>query len=324
MNQVLLADVLFGANKRGIIIFGFEIYYYALCIVAGMIAAALLSMLMMKRRNLSPDLILIGFIICIPSALVGARLFYCITDGMDLSLWFNWDSIRNGGLSILGGLIGGVIAALIFCWVKKINFFRLADCIVPTILLAQAMGRWGNFFNQEVYGFEVTNPSLQWFPLAVYIEKLGEWHYALFFYEGIVNVIGFALLYFAAWKFNRKPSGLITFSYFIWYGIVRTIMEPLRDPGFILGAENDVMWSRITSILMVVAGIVGIVVLLFLNYRKEGAIFGSKSGDGCAITEYIKCDKNEEPYYSKINMMGGNYPPAPPKERKRTRKDDKK
>lgn len=323
MNTYLLADVLFGANHRGIIIFGFEIYYYALCIVAGMIVAAGLSMLMMKRRNMSPDLILMAFIVCVPCALIGARVYYCITDGMNIALWFNWDSIRDGGLSILGGLIGGVLAALVFCYVKKINFFRLADCVVPTILLAQAMGRWGNFFNQEVYGFEVTNPALQWFPLAVYIEKLGQWHYALFFYEGIINVIGFALLYTLAWKWYKKPNGIVTFSYFVWYGIVRTIMEPFRDPGFILGSQNDVMWSQITSIFMIVAGLTGIGVLLYLNYRKEGSMFGSRTGDGCAVTQYIPCDKKDEPYYSKINVMGGKYPPAPEKEKKRSKKDKK-
>lgn len=318
MNTVLLAeDVLFGANRRGIIIFGFQIYYYALCIVTGMIVAAALSMLMMKRRNVSPDIVLMGFIICIPCALLGARLFYCITDGMKISLWFNWDSIREGGLSILGGLIGGVLSVGIFCYVKKINFLRVADCVTPTILLAQAIGRWGNFFNQEVYGFEVTNPALQWFPFSVFIEDVGEWHYALFFYEGVLNVIGFALLYLAAWKWHKKPNGVIGFSYFVWYGIVRAIMEPFRDPGYILGSENDVMWSQITSILMIVAGVVAIGVLLYFNYRKEGALIGSKTGDACAITKYVKCDKNDVPYFSKINVMGANYPPAPVKEKKK-------
>lgn len=321
MNTMLLADTLFGVNQRGFIIFGFEIYYYALCIVAGMLTAAGLSMLMMKRKNMSPDIMLTAFIVCIPCALIGARAYYCITDGMDISLWFSWNSIREGGLSILGGLIGGVLAAVIVCVVKKIDFFRLADCIAPTILLAQAMGRWGNFFNQEVYGCEVTNPALQWFPFAVFIDKLGEWHYALFFYEGICNVIGFILLYSLAWKFHKKPNGLFLCAYFIWYGIVRTVMEPFRDPSFILGADQDVMWSRITSICMIAIGAIGAGVLLYINYKKEGALIGSKTGDACAVTHYIKCDKNDEPYYSKINVMGTSYPPAPTDVKKRSKKE---
>ena len=81
MNSALLADtVMFGANSRGIIIFGFEIYYYAICIVCGMIGAAALSALLMKRRNMSPDLIFLLFVVCIPTAVICARLFSCLTD----------------------------------------------------------------------------------------------------------------------------------------------------------------------------------------------------------------------------------------------------
>jgi len=305
MDGFLLADsVLFGANERGIIVFGFEIYYYALCIVSGILIATALSALLMKRRNMAPDFIFTLFVFCIPVALIGARLFYCITDGMAISEWFRWESLRNGGLSIIGGVIGGVGTGVVVCLVKKVNFFRAADCVVITILLAQAIGRWGNYFNGEVYGRVVENPSLQWFPMAVQIGS--QWHYALFFHEGCINVIGFALLYSAAWFWNKKPNGLFTFAYFVWYGTVRTIMEPLRDPAYILG--DGIMWSRVFSILLIVLGVVGIAVLLFLNYRREGALVGSKKGDPCGITDYLTPYKDDPPYYSKINMMGANYP----------------
>lgn len=321
MGTLLLADnPLFGAaaNGRGFYFFGLEIYYYAICIVTGMILAAILSGLLMKRRNMSPDLIYTLFIFCIPTALICARLYYCITKPLPFSEWIH---VRDGGLSIIGGVIGGVTAGLVVCKVKKINFLRAADCVVVTILFAQAIGRLGNYFNQEVFGGVVTNPSLQWEPFAVYIEARGEWHYAFCFYEMFINLIGFGLLYSAAWFWNKKPNGVFTFAYFLWYGIVRTIMEPLRDPSDILSG-GGIPWSLVTSILYIVFGAVGIGVLLYLNYRKEGALWGSKTGDPCGITEYLTPNKDEAPYFSKINVLGANYPPKPPKEERGEKTSD--
>ena len=335
MQTLLLAKdgPLFGINERGIILFGFEIYFYAICIVAGMLLAAYLSSLLMRRRNINPELILTLFIVCIPSALVCARLYYCITDGMHISQWFEWDSIRSGGLSILGGVMGGVLAGLIVCLVKKIDFLRVADCVVLNILVAQAMGRWGNFFNKEVYGAEVTNPAFQWFPFAVPVSPSGgiygvgsfsdpssEWHYAFFFYESCINLIGWALLFYAAWKWDKKPNGLFVCAYFFWYGLVRSVMEPLRDPQFILNA-GGIPWSLVFSILMVGLGIAAILVLFIFNFRKEKAFIGSRVGDPCAITEYMTPYKDDKPYYSKINMFGDKYPPKPTKEELKREKE---
>ena len=317
MSSLLLSNPLFGVaeNGRGIYVFGLEIYYYALCIVTGMICAAVLSGLLMKRRNMSPDLVFTLFIFCIPSALICARLYYCITKPLPIQEWFD---VRGGGLSIIGGVIGGVTAGLVVCLVKKISFFRAADCVVITILFAQVIGRLGNYFNQEVFGQPVTNPAHMWTPFAVYIQAGNPpgapegWYYAFCFYEMFVNLIGFALLYTAAWFWNKKPNGVFTFAYFLWYGIVRTVMEPLRYEGDILKG-GGIMWSLVTSILFIVFGAVGIGVLLFLNYKKEGSLIGSKKGDPCGITKYLTPNKDETPYFSKINMLGANYPPKPKK-----------
>ncbi len=327
MTSLLLANgPLFGANERGIIVFGFEIYFYALCIVTGIIVATCLSALLMKRRNMSPDFIFTLFVFCIPVALICARLFYCITDDMPVQQWFAWNSLREGGLSIVGGALGGILTGLIVCLVKKVNFFRAADCVVITILIAQAIGRWGNFFNKEVYGHAVSSPSMEWFPFAVpvspsnsvhgvgsFSDPNSTWHYAFFFYESLINAIGFAVLYTLAWKWAKKPNGLFTFAYFAWYGTVRSIMEPLRESGYILSG-GGVPWSLVFSILMIVLGLAGIGVLLYFNYRKEGSLIGSKNGDPCGITRYIPATEGETPYYSKINMFGANYPPMPEEE----------
>lgn len=107
-----------------------------------MIAAFFVISLLFKRRNMSSDLFLTYFCVTLPVALITTRLFYCITDGLPLKDWFSMDSIREGGLSIIGGILGGTISVLAVSYFKKVNFFRAADCIVVGLLLAQAIGRW--------------------------------------------------------------------------------------------------------------------------------------------------------------------------------------
>ena len=291
----------------GIQIGSFTITYYALCIVFGMIVAFLLISLLFKRRNISPDLFMTLFLICLPICLVTTRLFYCITAPLPPEEWFAWDSIRSGGLSIVGGILGGLISVFAFCMIRKVNFFRIGDCVVIGLLVAQAIGRWGNFFNQEVYGAEVTNPALQWFPFAVYIDGLEEWHYAFFFYESLFNLWGAGLRFWNARKHPYKPTGLNTAAYFTCYGLIRSIMEPLRDPTYILNG-NGVPWSFVMSMVMLIGGAIWLAVLLIVNKRKHGKLIGSVNGDPYGITEFIKDNKDELAVYNNVNMMCSIYP----------------
>jgi len=290
----------------GITIFGMKIYAYALIIVSGMLAAFFVISLLFKRRNMSPDLFLTYFVIALPIAIVTTRLFYCITDGLPISQWFSFESIRQGGLSIVGGIIGGAASVVAISYFKKVNFFRAGDCIVVGLLLAQSIGRWGNFANQEVYGGLVTNPSLQFFPIAVYIEKQEAWHYAFFFYESMVTLTAAILMFINAWFNTKKPNGINTACYFIVYGLTRSIMEPLRDQSFILG--NGIPWSLVFSILMFVAGVALLVTLLILNVKKEGKVIGSLNGDPYGITKFIGDTKEEKAYFNSINAMYSIYP----------------
>ena len=311
---------LFLAINPSINIFGMQIYWYAIIIVCGMMAAFAVITLLFRRRNMSADLFMTIFVICLPIAIVTTRLFYCITAGMPITEWFSWESIRQGGLAITGGIIGGTASIAAVCYFKKINFLRVGDCVVVGLLLAQSIGRWGNFVNQEVYGGVVTNEALHFFPISVFIEVRGEWHYAFCVYESVVTLTAAILLFINAWKNPYKPNGINSACYFIIYGATRSIMEPLRDPTYILNG-GGIPWSLVFSILMFVGGVAFLVTLLLINRKKEGKLLGSLNGDPYGITKFVKDSKDEVAYVDKLNVMceihPENYQEKPPKEEKK-------
>ncbi|MBQ7323392.1 MAG: prolipoprotein diacylglyceryl transferase [Clostridia bacterium] len=316
-------NALLWPNHPYITVFGVQIYWYAIIIVLGMLAAFVVISLLFKRRNMSADLFMTFFVICLPIAILTTRIFYCITDGMPITEWFSWESLRSGGLSIVGGIIGGTVSVAVVAYVKKVNFLRVGDCVVVGLLLAQSIGRWGNFVNQEVYGAVVNNEALQFFPFAVYIEGLGEWHYAFFFYESMATLTAAILLFLNAWKNPYKPNGVNSACYFIVYGGVRSIMEPLRDPTFILNG-GGVPWSLVFSLLMFVGGVIFLTVVLLLNRKKEGKLIGSIHGEPYGITKFIPDSKEEVEYKNNLNMMCAIYPENYPEQPAKGEKTEEK
>ncbi|MBO5713467.1 MAG: prolipoprotein diacylglyceryl transferase, partial [Clostridia bacterium] len=129
--------------------------------------------------------------------------------------------------------------------------------------LGQMMGRWGNFFNQEVYGAATTAT----FPFGVYIAAEGEWRVALFFIEGVLNFIMFAIMYIWYFKAQPKTKGYFVSTYFIGYGLIRLILEPFRDPKFnlmVLGIRSQVL----TSVLVIMAGVAILIIKLIKDYPE--------------------------------------------------------
>ena len=219
---------------------GFEIYKYALMITFGIILSFALYLILAHKRGIDLDFSLELFIWVVPMAVIFCRIFYVVPrlgDEYTLTTWqgfLDCIDIRGGGLTIIGGIFGGALGILFCCLRnKKYSLMRVADCVVIALFVGQIIGRWGNYFNQELYGIEVTNPALQHFPFAVYIDALKEWHYASFFYEGVLNAIGLiiALLLF---YLPKKPLKVGTFSlfYLMWYGLVRGTLEFIKgsDP----------------------------------------------------------------------------------------------
>jgi len=246
-------------NRVAFYIFGEPIYWYGLIIASAIGLAFGLSFLLVKRKGLPKDLPIDIFLAIIPLGILSARLFSVLFDSSTTIM--DYFAFRRGGMSIIGAVIGGIIGLAILCAIKKINFLKVADVIVPVLIMAQAIGRWGNFINQEVYGLAVTNPALQFFPFAVSIN--GTWHLALFFYEFVLNGIGAVMLWLLYYK--TKKTGVATGAYLVYYGGIRLILEGLRDSEYVL-TFIGLPISQIISGIFLVAGII---VLIMINVRGK-------------------------------------------------------
>lgn len=241
-------------------IFGVDIYFYGLFITAAIIIAFLLAFLLCKKKGLDSNTPYEILIAILPLGILCARLFAVLFDsGLSILDYFKF---REGGMSIIGAIIGGGIGLVLLCLIKKRDFLRLTDVLVTVLILAQAIGRWGNYFNQELYGQLITNPALQFFPYAVLID--GQYYEALFFYESVLNLIGFAAI--MAIYFKTDIKGLATGSYLAFYGTIRFFLEPRRQTEYILKLGN-VQISRLMSAAMVIIGIALIIYVLVKKRR---------------------------------------------------------
>lgn len=228
--------------------FGFaSIYWYAAIIVSAFGISFFLITRRVKKNINSYDIKLDDiYDLAIGLLLVGimsARLYYVL---------FNWErysknpieifKIWNGGLAIYGGIIGVMIFAIILSKIKKIKFYDLADLVIPYLSLCQSLGRWGNFINQEAYGYECTMP----WKMGIFNEQLGNYIYVhpTFLYESIFDFILFLILILTTK--NRKFSGQVFCSYMIGYGMIRGVVEGFRTDSLMLGS------FRISQVLSIV------------------------------------------------------------------------
>ena len=243
-------------------VFGLDVYWYGIIITSAIVLDFFLLGFFCKKFGYDKDMPFDLVLYAVVLGIIGARLFsVAFEQGSNITDFFEF---RNGGMSIVGGLIGGVAGVGLYSLVKKTNFFMVTDVLAPLVLLAQAIGRWGNYFNGEVYGKLITDSAWQWFPVAVNI--YGKWYQALFFYESALNLLGFVLLLFLFIKF-RKSYGIATGAYLIYYGTIRFCLEPLRDSEFILRL-GVVPISQLMSGLMVLIGITIIVIVLIRNKKQ--------------------------------------------------------
>jgi phosphatidylglycerol:prolipoprotein diacylglycerol transferase len=235
-------------------IFGIDVMWYGILMALGMIIGTLLAIKEGKRVGIKEDDILDLAIVAIPSGLIGARLYYVI---------FNWDyysqnisqilNFRGGGMAIHGALIGGILAGYLFSRYKKMSFFKLADTVIIGVPLAQAIGRWGNFINQEAHGGPT---NLPW-GIMVNGEKV----HPTFLYESIWNIGIFIFL----WIFRKKKQyeGEVIVLYTILYSLGRFFIEGLRTDSLMIGP------FRMAQVISLVGVIGGIIVHIYLSKKSK-------------------------------------------------------
>ncbi len=238
-------------NRVAFYIGSMPIYWYGVLIACGALLAAILAMVRERPLDLPKDTTIGLLLPAVPAALICARLFYVIFSldyyAQHPAEVFNF---RHGGIAIYGAIIGGVAAGYFYSKHKRISFGTLADLTAPSLALGQAIGRWGNFVNQEAYGAVVTNPAFQHFPISVYIEATGQYHMATFFYESTWCFIVCAILLVLERKkaFRNPGDGFLWYA--LLYAVERSVVEGLRTDSLYL---FDVRISQLLSLLICLA-----------------------------------------------------------------------
>ncbi len=252
-----------------------EVAWYGIVITVGMILAFVYCALRAKQNGIKTDDVIDVTLFTIIFGVIGARLFYCafmwdhyaVTNG---TFWENVGgtlknvvSIWNGGLAIPGGIIAGILTILVVCKIKKCNVLLFMDCAAPGVMLAQAIGRWGNFFNVEAYGSETTLPWRMGIAdvLGGSITGTPIYVHPTFLYESLWNILGFVII--NVFYRKKKFNGQIFLAYVGWYALGRAFIEGLRTDALMAGE------IRVTQVLCAVAFVVALVLFIIFTCRPK-------------------------------------------------------
>lgn len=247
---------------------GMPIYWYGILIAIGFIGALVYAYIRAKRFNLDIDRVIDVVLVATPLAVLGARTYYVLFDPngkiSSVGEFFGLGGSGIAGLAIYGGIIGAVVGGFIMAKIRKVKILDLLDLAAIGFLIGQGIGRWGNFFNQEAFG---SLTGSDWWGMTsentVNVVGRGLVH-PCFLYESIWCIAGAILLHFLSNK--RKFSGQIALSYCVWYGFGRTIIESFRTDSLMF---FDFKVSQVLSVLICVAGIVGLAVI---GRKKKTAV----------------------------------------------------
>ena len=256
-------------NRTAFSIGSFNVYWYGILIATGLLLAVLYAYFNAHRydvdRNKLIDCVIVGII----TSIIGARAYYVA---------FKWEyfssdlvkvfDIRDGGIAIYGAIIGALIGGLTVAKIKKMKFLPILDITMTGFLIGQAIGRWGNFFNQEAFGCETDSLFRMISENTVIDGKVVAVH-PCFLYESVWCALGFLLLFIVNRKF-QKYHGQVFYLYLVWYGFERMIVEGLRTDSLYLPFQVLGYDVRISQALSAVLVLVGLILLIVNRNRNDG------------------------------------------------------
>lgn len=238
----------------------FDIYWYAVLIVAAIVLGVFLGSRQAEKNGLGKKFLsdLVYYLVLV--GVLGARVYYVVFNLSSFDTFLDIFKVWEGGLAIYGGVIAGILFTIYYCKKHNKDALLSLDTIAPYLILGQAIGRWGNFINKEAYGTLTTYNHLRKLHIPKFIINgmyiNGSYYLPTFFFESIWCLLGFIILLIMRSRNKYKDKGLLLFSYFIWYGIGRFFIEGLRTDSLYFGMFRI---SQIVSIVLIIIGIVGIV-----------------------------------------------------------------
>ena len=247
-----------------------DIRWYAVLILTGALITYLISKKDIKKvKYIDLDFFDSMAVYTLWVGIIGARLWFCIFYNFSYYMANPLEIIRiwDGGLAIQGGIVFGALFAYLYMKKNHYSFFKLADLILPNVLLAQAIGRWGNFVNKECHGAEVAESYydgiLSFLKQGMYIN--GHYYEPMFFYESILCILGWVLIYFVLKKYQNKRGDLV-YGYLMWYGLIRFFIEGRRTDSLYLG---NLKMAQLTSVLFLIIGLLGYLGFFERFIKKE-------------------------------------------------------
>lgn len=254
------------------------VHWYGIILGTAALVGLLLALREARRVGMDPEIIMDVVMYGVPAAIIGARIYYVI---------FRWDeyysthpseiiAIWHGGIAIHGALIGAILAGYIYSRVHNISFWRLTDIVAPSLIIGQAIGRWGNFMNQEAHGGPVTLEFLQRLHLPQFIinqmyildpvTNTYQYYHPTFLYESIWDIAGFLLL-ITIRRVVKLRRGELFLTYIIWYSIGRFFIEGLRTDSLML--TDYLRMAQVISLVLIVLALILMVVRRRLGYADK-------------------------------------------------------
>ncbi len=252
-----------------------SIAWYAVLILTAALIAYCISVNTAQKLGYDKQVLEDYFVMMLPIAIIGARLYYCLFEWQQyihdpISILYVWE----GGLAIHGGIIAGVIYSYFYFRNKGYNLLRIGDCIMPNLMLAQVIGRFGNFMNHEAYGHIVSESYFKYYPEFIKNNMFidGFYRQPTFLFEAIGNLIGFILIKTVFKKYAWRKKGDMIYAYVAWYGVVRFFVEGLRTDALLFFGLRIAQIVSLLFLVVGIAGYLGVYDRLFKNcypFKKE-------------------------------------------------------